>query len=100
MVPKFTFTRVSGGAVYVLDVGNQGWGIPASTIVASNTPWVASLPGHAGSFHPGYSAGPTAAQIYYVTVFSNNCAEHEGEPCLDCSDDVEFEPGVIVSRQQ
>jgi hypothetical protein len=93
VVPKFTFTRVSGGAAYVLDVGNPSWGIPASTITASNTPWVASLAGHIGSFHPGYSAGPTPAQIYYATVFSNNCAEHEAEPCEDCPEDgVDVEP--------
>lgn len=100
VVPKFTFTRVSGGAVYVLDVGNPAWGIPASTIAASNTPWIASLPGHIGSFHPGYSAGPTAAQIYYATVFSNNCAEHEAGPCEDCPDDVEVEEPVEVEPHQ
>lgn len=101
VVPKFTFTRVSGGAVYVLDVGNPAWGIPASTIAASNTPWIASLPGHTGSFHPGYSSGPTAAQIYYATVYSNNCAEHEAEPCVDCPDGVvPVEPGEIEPHQQ
>jgi hypothetical protein len=100
VVPKFTFTRVSGGAIYVLDVGNPAWGIPASTIAASNTPWIASLPGHTGSFHPGYSAGPTPAQIYYATVFSNNCAEHEGTPCEECPDGVDVEPVDIESHQK
>jgi hypothetical protein len=87
VVPKFTFTRVSGGAVHVLDVGNPGWGIPASTIAASATPWVANLPGNSGTFHPGYDRNTLAALIYYVTVFSNNCAEHEAKPCEDCPDD-------------
>ena len=100
VVPKFTFTRVSGGAPYVLDVGDSRWGIPASTIAASNTAWITSLPGHTGSFHPGYSAGPTPAQIYYATVFSNNCAEHEGTPCEECPDGVIVDAGEIDAHQQ
>jgi hypothetical protein len=101
VVPKFTFTRVSDGAIYILDVGTPSWGIPASTIAASGTPWVASLPGHTGSFHPGYSSGPSAAQIYYATVYSNNCAEHEAEPCKDCPDGgVLIDAGEIEPRQQ
>lgn len=99
VVPKFTFTRVSGGAAYVMDVGDPGWGVPASTIAASNTAWITSLPGHTGSFHPGYSAGPTPAQIYYATVYSNNCAEHEGEPCEECPDGVVVEPGEIEPHE-
>lgn len=88
VVPKFTFTRVSGGGSYVLDVGNPSWGIPASQITAVNTSWIAQLPGYSGSFHPGYSQGPTPEQIHYTTEYSNNCAEHESDPCgEECPDD-------------
>lgn len=98
VIPKFTFTRVSNGTVHHLDVGNPNWGIPVSTITAANTHYITNLPGQSGSFHPGYSQGPTPEQIAYVE-FSNNCAEHEAEPCEDCPDDggpVEFEPAEPV----
>ncbi|MEM7049030.1 MAG: hypothetical protein AAF604_05195 [Acidobacteriota bacterium] len=93
VVPKFTFTRISGGGNLILDVGDPNSGVPASTIQASNTHYINNHPGFSGSFHPGYSQGPTPEQINYIE-FSNNCAEHETEPCEDCPDDpdVEVEP--------
>lgn len=94
VIPKFTFTRVSNGTIYHLDVGVASWGIPVSTIQATTTHYVTSLPGFSGAFHPGYSQGPTPEQINYYE-FSNNCAEHETEPCgEDCPDEggVEIEP--------
>ncbi|MEM7480813.1 MAG: hypothetical protein AAF481_06540 [Acidobacteriota bacterium] len=86
VIPEFTFTRVSNGTIMVLDVGEPSSGVPASTITAAGTHYISNYPGKSGAFHPGYSQGPTPEQIAYVE-FSNNCAEHEAEPCEDCPED-------------
>ncbi|MEM7480814.1 MAG: hypothetical protein AAF481_06545 [Acidobacteriota bacterium] len=87
VIPRFSFTRISDGQIVHLDVGVPSWGVPASTIQATNGHYVKNLPGFSGNFHPGYSPGPTPEPFNYYE-FSNNCAEHETEPCgEDCPDD-------------
>lgn len=93
IVWKATFTPAGGGNPVVLDSGDAQWGIQPGHMQAVAVPWVKSMPGMNGGFHPGYNPDMSAAQAAYAEYSQNE--DHVTEPCEDCPDDGGIEPEPI-----